>query len=102
VKSQGSTNRVFGTADTTRRSAVKLGFTGLGHMGRLNAHNLAKSEAALTAHARDEGRLNEYRSKGICGTTDVAELADSDILFLCLLGTVTVRDVLLGEGGLAG
>jgi len=79
---------------------VKLGFVGLGQMGSPIALNLLKSGAELVVSDRDEGRIAPLRDRGAGGTTNAAELADTDILFLCLPNTEVMRSVLTGEGGI--
>jgi 3-hydroxyisobutyrate dehydrogenase-like beta-hydroxyacid dehydrogenase len=80
---------------------MKLGFAGLGQMGRPIAHNLLKSGADLVVHARNDRWFGEFREKGANGTTDAAELANVDTLFLCLPDTQIVQSFLLGQYGLA-
>lgn len=80
---------------------MKLGFAGLGQMGRPIAHNLMKGGAELIVGSRSDRRFGEFRDKGATATTDLAGLAEADVLFLCLPGTEEVRSTLLGEGGLA-
>ena len=79
---------------------MKLGFVGLGQMGSPIALNLLKSGAELVVSDRDEGRIAPLRDRGAGGTTNAAELADTDILFLCLPNTEVMRSVLTGEGGI--
>ncbi len=81
---------------------MKLGFIGLGQMGRPIAHNLLKSGAELVVCDRDESRFEEFGAKGVNSTTEPAALADVDMLFLCLPGTGGVRALLLASDGLAG
>lgn len=79
---------------------MKLGFIGLGQMGRPIAHNLLKSGAELMVSNRSDSAFGEFRDKGARATTDPAELAETDMLFLCLPDTKVVQSILLGEGGL--
>ena len=79
---------------------MKLGFIGLGQMGRPIAHNLLKSGAELMVSNRSDSAFGEFRDKGARSTTDPAELAETDMLFLCLPDTKVVQSILLGEGGL--
>ncbi len=81
---------------------MKLGFIGLGQMGRPIAHNLLKSGAELVVCDRDERRCEEFGAKGVNSTTEPAALADADMLLLCLPGTGGVRALLLASDGLAG
>ncbi|MBE7199510.1 MAG: NAD(P)-dependent oxidoreductase [Parafilimonas terrae] len=80
---------------------MEIGFVGLGQMGRPIAHNIMKSGARLTVCARREADFADFTAKGVAGTIDAAALAGSDIVFLCLPNEEVVREVLLGETGLA-
>jgi 3-hydroxyisobutyrate dehydrogenase-like beta-hydroxyacid dehydrogenase len=81
---------------------MKLGFIGLGQMGRPIAHNLLKSGAEMVVCDRDERRFEEFGAKGVSCATEPAALADVDMLFLCLPGTGVVRALFLAPDGLAG
>jgi 3-hydroxyisobutyrate dehydrogenase-like beta-hydroxyacid dehydrogenase len=81
---------------------MKLGFVGLGQMGRPIAHNLLKSGAELIVSGRTDRCFGEFRDKGAAATTNPADLADVDILFLCLPNTQVVQSFLLGESGVIG
>ena len=79
---------------------MKLGFVGLGQMGRPIAHNLMKSGAELIVSDRDERWFGEFRAKGAAASTSAAELADADVLFLCLPNSKVVQAFLSGDSGL--
>src|SRR3712207_9096174 len=79
---------------------MKLGFVGLGQMGRPIAHNLLKSGAELIVSSASDRCFDEFRARGAVATTDAAELANTDILFLCLPNTEVVQSFLLGESGI--
>ena len=79
---------------------MKLGFVGLGQMGRAMASNLLKSGAALTVCDLDERHFVAFRARGATATTTCTDLADADIVFLSLPGSAEVRSVLTGEQGL--
>ncbi len=79
---------------------MKIGFVGLGQMGRPIAHNLLRSGADLLVNDRDDRWFGEFRDKGGSGTTDSAKLAGVDTLFLCLPNTQVVQSVLLGPNGI--
>ena len=78
---------------------MRLGFVGLGQMGRPIAHNLLKSGAELIVSDRTDRWFGEFRDKGVTTTTNAADLAETDILFLCLPNTEVVQSFLLGESG---
>lgn len=82
---------------------MKLGFIGLGQMGRPIAANLLrKSGAALIVSGRSEAAVAELTAEGAEGTTDPAGLAHADIVFLCLPDGRVVQEVLFGRAALAG
>ncbi|MDM0116048.1 NAD(P)-dependent oxidoreductase [Variovorax sp. J22R133] len=81
---------------------MKLGFAGLGQMGKPIALNLLKSGAQLVVSDRSDQSFALFSERGATGTTDIADLADADITFLCLPNGKVVQDVVLGEGGLLG
>jgi 3-hydroxyisobutyrate dehydrogenase-like beta-hydroxyacid dehydrogenase len=68
-------------------------------MGRPIAHNLLKSGAELIVSDRTDRWFGEFRDKGVTTTTNAADLAETDILFLCLPNTEVVQSFLLGESG---
>lgn len=79
---------------------MKLGFAGLGQMGRPIALNLLRSGAALAVVNRSPAAFAEFEARGASASTDVATLADADIVFLCLPDDEVVRATLFGEAGL--
>jgi len=79
---------------------MKLGFVGLGQMGRPIALNLLKSGAQLVVSDRSDESFGAFRERGAAATTNVSELADADIIFLCLPNGKIVHEFLLGEDGL--
>jgi 3-hydroxyisobutyrate dehydrogenase-like beta-hydroxyacid dehydrogenase len=80
---------------------MKLGFVGLGQMGRPIAHNLlSKSGVDLVVSSGDDKWFDEFRDKGATATTRTVEVADADLIFLCLPSTGVVKSVLLGDDGL--
>jgi 3-hydroxyisobutyrate dehydrogenase-like beta-hydroxyacid dehydrogenase len=81
---------------------MKLGFIGLGQMGRPMALNLAKQgQAELTVYSADQGCYPEFTALGVATAREPDDLAVADIVFLCLPNGNVVRDVLLGSKGLA-
>lgn len=80
---------------------MKLGFAGLGQMGRPIAHNLLKSGAELVVTDRSDRWFPEFREHGAQASADPAPLAAADTIFLCLPSTEVVQSFLLGANGLA-
>jgi len=81
---------------------TRIGFVGLGQMGRHMARNLVKSGADLVVAARREASIAPFAASGVAATTRVADVAQAEIVFLCLPDGDVVRDVVLGMDGLAG
>lgn len=79
---------------------MKLGFSGLGQMGRHIARNLLKNGDDLLVCDVKRDAFADLEASGARTTTQVAELAAADIIFLCLPNAAIVKDVLLGAGGL--
>jgi 3-hydroxyisobutyrate dehydrogenase-like beta-hydroxyacid dehydrogenase len=79
---------------------MKLGFIGLGQMGKPIALNLLKSGASLVACNRSAGAFDAFRDRGVATTTNPLDLADADVIFLCLPKADSVQRILLGENGL--
>jgi len=83
--------------------APTLGFVGLGVMGGPMCCNVVRKHAA-PVHAFDitPAAVEEVRKVGGLAAASVADVARSaDIVFLSLPGGNQVREVCLGEGGLA-
>lgn len=79
---------------------MKLGFLGLGQMGKPMAFNLAKCGEPLTVFDVRRDAYPEYQAQGIGTADSLADLADCDIFFLSLPDSKVVEKVLLDQGGL--
>jgi 3-hydroxyisobutyrate dehydrogenase-like beta-hydroxyacid dehydrogenase len=79
-----------------------IGFVGLGQMGKHMALNLLRSGTELTVGATSRTSFAEFESRGVRATTNLTELAGSEILFLSLPNGNAVRKVLFGNAVLAG
>ncbi len=80
---------------------MKIGFIGLGQMGKPMAMNMLKHGGELIVHvrtARDPGFLQGH----VRVTTDLREVAEGEIIFLCLPGSEAVQEALFGGRGLSG
>ena len=81
---------------------MKIGFAGLGTMGKPMALNLLKSGADLLAFSRRPEHYKAFADNGAAVTANPADLATVDILFLCLPNSDVVEDFLFGADGIAG
>ena len=79
---------------------MKLGFVGLGTMGRPMALNLLKREADLAVYVRKPQNFRDFEEKGAVVVTDISVLTAVDIFFLCLPNSDVVKAVLFGDDGL--
>ena len=79
----------------------RLGFIGLGNLGRPLAANLLAAGFPLTVHDRDAGSARQLIADGATWAESPAAVgASSDTVFTCLPSPGAVTDVLTGVGGL--
>jgi 2-hydroxy-3-oxopropionate reductase len=80
----------------------RIGFIGLGIMGRPMAANLLEAGYALTVHNRSRGAANELHGRGAAVAGSPREVAEaSDIVITMLPDSPDVEAVVLGPGGVA-
>jgi 2-hydroxy-3-oxopropionate reductase len=80
---------------------AKLGFVGLGIMGRPMALNLRKAGNALWVHARRAESMKPLSEAGATACASPKEVAaNADITFVCVSDTPDVEQVILGDNGL--
>jgi 2-hydroxy-3-oxopropionate reductase len=83
-------------------SSPRVGFIGLGVMGRGMAACLLKHGHALTVHNRTRAAEAPLLALGATAADSPAQVgANAEVVFLCLSDTQAVHDVLFGENGLA-
>ena len=81
---------------------MKIGFVGLGRMGKPMAQNLLRAGFELTVHNRSRGVVEELAGMGALPAASARDvLANSEVVLTCLPDVATVEHVYLGEGGLA-
>ncbi len=82
----------------------KIGFIGLGIMGRGMAHNLLKAGHDVVVWNRTTSRMDEFVAAGAQAASSPADLArQCDVILVCVSDTPDVQQVVLGENGvLAG
>jgi 2-hydroxy-3-oxopropionate reductase len=82
--------------------ADRIGFIGLGIMGRPMARNILKAGYPLIAYNRSPGRGRELEAEGVTLYISPKELAQrSDIVFVMVSDSTAVEEVVLGENGVA-
>jgi 3-hydroxyisobutyrate dehydrogenase len=80
--------------------AERIGFIGLGIMGRGMARNLLKAGFPLRVWNRTASRMQELVDEGAeAGETPADVAAHSDIIITCVSDTPDVEKVILGEDG---
>jgi 3-hydroxyisobutyrate dehydrogenase-like beta-hydroxyacid dehydrogenase len=79
---------------------MKISFMGLGQMGKGMALNIAKGDCEFLAYDVIDKAFPEFEERGIRTSTNIGDIYDSDVIFLCLPNTKVVEDVILGENGL--
>jgi 2-hydroxy-3-oxopropionate reductase len=80
---------------------LKVGYIGLGLMGKPIAHNILKAGFPLVVHNRSSGAVGELAAEGAGIATSPAEVASQvDIVFTNLPDTPDVEKVVLGEDGI--
>ncbi|MCB0000511.1 MAG: NAD(P)-dependent oxidoreductase, partial [Anaerolineales bacterium] len=80
--------------------AEKVGFIGLGIMGRGMAHNLLNAGFAVRVWNRTASRMDDLVAAGATAGSSPADVAaHSDITFVCVSDTPDVQAVILGENG---
>lgn len=79
----------------------RIGFAGLGIMGRGMAHNLLKAGFDLRVWNRTASRMDDLIANGASAANNPADLASqSDIIITCVSDTPDVQEVILGENGI--
>lgn len=83
---------------------MKVGFVGLGMMGKPMAINLVRAGHDVTVVNRSQRKVRELAGMGAYpGASPAAAATDADVVCLCLLSDDIVEDVLCGSDGvLAG
>lgn len=78
----------------------RVGFVGLGIMGRGMARNILKAGFELRVWNRTASRADEFVAEGATAAESPADLAaQSDVIITCVSDTPDVEQVILGENG---
>ena len=79
---------------------MRVGYIGLGLMGKAMARNLLKAGFDLTVHNRSRGAVEELAGEGATAAGSPADVAAaSDVVCTNLPDTPDVEEVILGRGG---
>ena len=80
----------------------RIGFIGLGIMGRGMTHNLLKAGHNVTVWNRSAARMDEFATAGAKTASSPAGLAaNCDVILICVSDTPDVEQVLFGENGVS-
>jgi 4-hydroxybutyrate dehydrogenase/sulfolactaldehyde 3-reductase len=80
---------------------MKIGFIGLGNMGRPMASNLARKGFNVRVHDVDRDRVRALEALGAESAVDARGVAAAaDVIFTMLPDSASVKDVVGGRGGL--
>ncbi len=80
---------------------LKVGYIGLGLMGKSIARNILKAGFTVIVHNRSQAAVNELVAEGaIAANTPKAVAAQVDVVFTNLPDTPDVEKVVLGENGI--
>lgn len=80
--------------------AERIGFVGLGIMGKPMARNLMKAGYELTVYNRSRGPADELAGEGATAARSPREVAErSDVVITMLPGSPHVREVVVGKDG---
>jgi len=79
----------------------KIGFVGLGLMGKPMARNLAKAGADMIVHNRSSAAIDELVREGMTsGGSPAGTAQQADVIIMMLPDTPSVEKVLLGDKGI--
>src|ERR1700722_10237527 len=79
---------------------MRIGFVGLGQMGKPMALNMLKSGAELIVSDVRIESFPEFEKRGARTTTNLPDMAQAEIIFLSLPNSDIVESVVSGEKGL--
>ena len=80
---------------------LKVGYIGLGLMGKSMARNILKAGFPLVVHNRSRGAVDELAGEGATAAYSPKEVAEQvDVVFTNLPDTPDVEQVALGENGI--
>jgi len=79
---------------------MRVGYIGLGLMGKAMAGNILRAGFPLTVHNRSRAAVEELVGEGAAAAASAGELASaSDVVLMSLPDTPDVESVVLGEDG---
>src|SRR5579862_9162741 len=79
---------------------MRIGFIGLGHMGRGMAANLLKARHEVIVFNRTAGKAGELEAAGATVAADVGEACDAEAVFTMLSNDEAVEGVVYAPSGI--
>ncbi len=80
---------------------IRVGYIGLGLMGKSMARNILRAGFPLVVHNRSQAAVVELEAEGAQGADNPAEVAEQvDVVFTNLPDSPDVEQVVLGSGGI--
>jgi 3-hydroxyisobutyrate dehydrogenase-like beta-hydroxyacid dehydrogenase len=79
---------------------MRVGFIGLGHMGRGMAASLIKAGHKVIVYNRSPGKSADLKAAGATVAANIAEACDADAVFTMLANDDAVESVAFGSGGI--
>ncbi|MGQ7793607.1 NAD(P)-dependent oxidoreductase [Faunimonas sp. B44] len=99
---EGSPAEPSDRREGTAMTAERIGFIGLGRMGRPMAMRIHEAGFPLTVYDVAEAALEPFRARGIATAPSPREIADtSEIVFACIPSPEASHSVALGKDGIA-
>jgi 3-hydroxyisobutyrate dehydrogenase-like beta-hydroxyacid dehydrogenase len=80
-----------------KHESMKIGFVGLGHMGRAMAANLGSAGYEVTAYTRNPEQTAPLEALGLRVTTEFNSLFDRDVVISMVPDDGAVRDIVFGH-----
>jgi 3-hydroxyisobutyrate dehydrogenase len=77
---------------------MKIGFIGLGNLGRAICTRLASLDIELKVYNRNKEKIKDLAYDKVNSPKDL--LKECEVIFLCLFDSNAVRDILTGDNGL--
>ncbi|MEA3080921.1 MAG: hypothetical protein QOD54_589 [Sphingomonadales bacterium] len=79
---------------------MRIGFIGLGHMGRGMAGSLIKAGHEVTVFNRTPGKSADLEAAGAKAAANIGEACDGDVVFTMLSNDEAVESVVFGKPGI--
>ncbi len=82
--------------------SMKIGFIGLGLMGKPMARNLKRAGAQVSVYNRSRQKVDEMTKEGFTPLASPVEAAKSSVVICMVSDTAAVEEILFGANGIIG